>query len=181
MELNNLGKKIGILTSEEINQETQRLLTLPKEGFDLTVPPKTSAYNRTFMSTSYDAYPKRNPPGTSNTRVQTGYAPKSSRFNETRQAMSSRGRTKSAKKTSKSQNHTHEKCILCDHETDRELWVNIQRFDLFIQKLICFTRFEAFENSHSNIKYGINARSAIVARLGFTSAYIFIHFYISNS
>lgn len=169
MELNNLGKKVGILTSEEINQETQRLLTLPKEGssFDLNVPPKTSAFSRTFMSTSYDTFPKRNPPATSNARVKTGNAPKSSRFNETRQVMSSRDRTRSAK--TKSGVHSHEKCILCDHETDRELWVNNQHLISFMLKFVWFICIEALENSNTNIEYRINARSSIVARLGFTS------------
>jgi len=137
MELNNLGKRVGILTSEEINQETQRLLTLSKESssFDLNVPPKTSAFNRTFMNTSYDTLSKRNPPNTSNARVKTGTAHKSSRFNETRQVMNSRGRTKSAKTTSKSESNSHGKCILCDHETDRELWVKIRIYSLLCKIL----------------------------------------------
>jgi hypothetical protein len=149
MELNNLGKKIGILTREEINQETQRLLTLPKEGssFDLNVPPKTSAFNRTFMSSSYDKFPKRNPQSPTSTRIKTGIVPKSSRFNEMRQTLTSRGRTKSAKTASKIECLSHEKCILCDQETDRELWVNVHFLFVFIFKLI---RFEAIKNSYTN-------------------------------
>ena len=86
-ELNSLGKQIGIMTSDEIKNETFRLSNVigekserKKASFAPTELPKTSGFQRSISNLMMDATgetTKKNPEELS-TRVKTG------RFNESR-------------------------------------------------------------------------------------------------
>ena len=120
-ELNNLGKMIGIMTTDEIKSETNRLAEIRKlNDFE------SSKFTRSFIMPNSQTMPKRpSSPHlrTSQDKLNFDLNDESNlkRFNETRKS-TTRIHRSTSKYTSGS-SLINSKYILCNDESDREMWL----------------------------------------------------------
>jgi hypothetical protein len=114
-ELNNLGKMIGIMTKDEIKSETNRLAEIRKSN-DF----ESKKYTRSFIMPKRPSSPQL---GASQDKLNEDYNDESilQRFNETRKSTTRLNRTGLKHKPSSSCKNS--KYILCNDESDREMWL----------------------------------------------------------
>jgi hypothetical protein len=120
-ELNKLGKKIGIMTSEEIKAETEKIKKDNEKKSVYSQMPKTSGLYRSFFQTSVDLSPNRkNQINVSDINLDTAACrSKTGRFNE-----NSRNLVTKKYMHTKGSYMQNNKYILCDEESEREMWVS---------------------------------------------------------
>jgi len=113
LELNNLGKMIGIMTTDEIKSETNRLTEIRKlNDFE------SNKFTRSFVMPKRPSSPHLR---TSQDKLNFDINDESKRFNETRTSATRTNRSTS--KYTPSSSSANSKFILCNDESDREMWL----------------------------------------------------------
>ena len=123
-ELNKLGKKIGIMTLEEIKAETEKIKKdYEKKSGHHQAPKTANGLYRNFCQTSVDLTPNRKSTNLNVSDINLDTAScrsKTGRFNENSRSLVV---TKKHMLTKGSHMHSN-KYIVCDEESEREMWVS---------------------------------------------------------